>query len=290
MYLAAILLNGLIWGTQILLVAVALYAVSQSSRIIHLATGAIGAAAVYALYAALAGGFSLLVAVVFAGSIAVLLGVLSAWVLEPYARRQEPLFGMIASFGLGMCIESLIAMIFGTDGKSLVDGILPVLGTGYFQIDLPGAITIVSGVIFAVLFWAVIRFTNLGRLLRAVAENPSLAISLGMHTSRVRIIAYCASALVAAFVLTLVGWHTALTPLMGFQLVVLAFIALLVGGMHDLRGTFVASYLLMIVPSLVIGYSPGLSENWRLVLVFIIAACILGFRPNGILARAERTA
>lgn len=77
---------------------------------------------------------------------------------------------------------------------------------------------------------------------------------------------------------------------MGFQLVIAAFIALLMGGVHDLRGTVIASYLIALVPGLIIGFSPGLSENWRFVFVFAIAAVVLALRPHGIFSKRIREA
>jgi urea transport system permease protein len=76
---------------------------------------------------------------------------------------------------------------------------------------------------------------------------------------------------------------------MGFSLVVTAFIALLMGGVGDLRGTVVASYTLVVIPSLVISFTDGFSENWRLVLVFVIAVIVLAFRPAGIFTKSIRT-
>jgi len=135
-----------------------------------------------------------------------------------------------------------------------------------------------------------VHFTNAGRLLRSVAENPSLTTALGVNNRMVRYITYSLSALVAAIVLSLTGWHTALTPLMGFNLVVAAFIALLMGGVNDLRGTVVASYLIALVPSFFIAYVAGLSENWRLAIIFCVAAIVLALRPQGLFAKKLREA
>ncbi|GEM_PF-2748875 len=290
MYLASIILQSLVLGTQILMVAVSLYLVYSASKIIHLAIGRIGAISAYALYWGIISGWSLPIAIVFGLCVAVIFGLLSAKILEPFAVRQEPLLGLIVSFALAMILESLIAIFFGTDGKSLQVGVLPVVHFGGVELDLPGVITICLGAGLAFLAWVAVQFTKTGRLLRSVAENSALTTSLGVNNKAVRRLAYCVAVLIAATAVGLAGWHTALTPLIGWQLVIAAFIALLMGGVSDLRGTVLASYAVAIIPGLIIGFGNGFSENWRLVFVFFIAAIVLAFRPHGMFARRVREA
>jgi branched-subunit amino acid ABC-type transport system permease component len=290
MYLATIILNSLVWGTQILMVAVGLYLVLTASRIFHLALGAIGAASAYAMYWGITIGWPIPVAIFLGVVFAILLGILSVEILEPFAVRRETLMGLLVSFALGIVIESLIAIFFGTDGKSLTQGILPVARFGKFEIDFPGFVTIIISVILAIFIWASVHFTRIGRLLRSIAENSHLATSLGVNNKKIRYLAYIGSSLIVALVVGLTGWHTALTPLMGFHLIIAAFIALLMGGVSDLRGTVIASYLIAIIPSIMIAFVGGLSENWRLVIVFMIAAVVLILRPNGILSKDLREA
>ena len=68
----------------------------------------------------------------------------------------------------------------------------------------------------------------------------------------------------------------------------MAFMALLVGGVNDVRGTIVAAYLLAFVPEIIIGLAPGVSYQWRLVIVFVIAAISLILRPQGLFTKPAR--
>jgi len=289
MYIASVILQGLVLGTQIAMVALGLYLVSAASRIFHLAIGAIGTASAYALYWGISLEWPLWAAILCASCVALILGLLSARMLEPFALRQEPLLGLLESFGLGIILESLIAIFFGTDGKSLQTGILPVIHAGNVFLDLPGVITIALGGGFALLAWVLLQFTGSGRLLRSVAENSALAVSLGVHAPLLRRSVYCLVALIAGIIVSLAAWHTALTPLAGFQLIIAAFMASLLGG-SDVRGAILASYLVALVPGFIIGFTNGLSENWRLALVFCIAAVVLSLRPQGMFAKHIREA
>jgi branched-chain amino acid transport system permease protein len=104
-----------------------------------------------------------------------------------------------------------------------------------------------------------------------------------------RLVAYLFTTTIAGCIVALSGWNTALTPTMGFLPIVMAFVAFLVGGVSDVRGTIVASYLIAAIPELVVGLSPGLSLNWRMTLVFLIAAIFLVVRPRGLFATATRS-
>lgn len=290
MFLLSVTLQELVWGTQILLLAVSLYLVVTASRIFHPAIGAIGAVSAYAIYWGLAASWPVWTAIFFGAAAAIAVGFLSSLLLEPFAERQQPLLGLLASFALGVALEAALGIIFGSDGKSLYSGILPVVSVFGAQIDLPGVFTIGLGILIALFAWAAVHLTAVGRLFRGIAENPSLILSLGVNETTVRRIACSLAALIAAAVVALAGWHTALTPTMGFQLTVAAFIALLVGGVNDLRGTVAASYILALIPGLIIAFSENLSQNWRMVFVFLTAAALIGLRPHGLFGKMRREA
>jgi branched-subunit amino acid ABC-type transport system permease component len=288
MYLASLILQNVVFGTQILLVAVALYVVFSASKIFHLAVGAIGVTVAYTVYFGVSSGWSIALTILVACCVAILLGIMSTLLLEVFTLRDATLLGLLVSFSFAGVLEALISISFGTSGKSLQEGVLSIISFAGMQIDAPGLITIGVGGILALLTWVAISFTNAGRLLRGLAENTPLVTSLGVNNKLMRYGAYIMASLVAGVVVTLAGWHTALTPLMGFNLVIGAFVALLVGGVNDLKGTIIAAYLVALIPGIIIGLSGGFSENWRLVFVFCIAVLILGIRPNGLFALETR--
>jgi branched-subunit amino acid ABC-type transport system permease component len=75
---------------------------------------------------------------------------------------------------------------------------------------------------------------------------------------------------------------------MGFNLVAMAFMALLVGGASDLRGVIVASFLVSVIPELIVGLAGGISASWRLPIVFLIAVISLLIRPEGLFSKRKR--
>jgi branched-subunit amino acid ABC-type transport system permease component len=283
-----ILLYGLVTGTQVLLVALALFLVYSVSRVFNLAFGAIAAAVAYSLYFAIHASLPLWFMIALPLAVAIVLGILNFFLNESFVKKQEYLFALLVSFSFGVMLESLISIIFGTDGKSLISGILPVLEFGQYQIPLPGSIMIGLGAFLGIVSFLSVRYTPWGRMLRSISENPFSAISLGLNSKKIRLFAYVLGSLLVGMVGILAGFNTALTPYMGFQIIVMAFIAFLVGGVSDIKGTIVASYLIVLVPEFLIGSSQTISTNWWMVLVFGVALISLVFRPEGLFAGRQR--
>ncbi|MCX6785178.1 MAG: branched-chain amino acid ABC transporter permease [Candidatus Komeilibacteria bacterium] len=291
MFFWQILLNSLVIGTQVLLLAVPLYLVYSVSKIYHLGLGATAAATAYALYFGLTNDWPLGLSIGLAVIVALAVAGISYWLLEPFARQKNSLYGLLTSFALGLGLEALLAIMFGTDGKFLIRQVLPTFQWGDLYITQPGAWTIIVGVALTVLAVALVQKTPWGRTLRSVAENSFVASSLRINSSLVRLVVLMGASLLAGFVGIMTSLNTALTPQIGFNLVLMAFVALLVGGVSSLKGTVMAAYIVSLVPELLVGLSSGfwdMSANWKMLLVFIIATILLIWRPNGLLTKAQR--
>jgi branched-chain amino acid transport system permease protein len=291
MYLLQLIANSLVLGTQIALVAAALYLVHSVGKITHFALGAIGAAVAYAAYYVVSQGGGPVLAFCAAALVASGLGLAAFLLLERFTARQEPLLGLLVTLGMASVIEAVISIIFGTDGKSFSSTILPVIYVGGIQITFAGAVTIIVGVLLALIVGVITLYTPSGRVLRGAAENSPSILALGINQKKARLVVYIVAALLSGFAVTMNGLHTALVPPMGFNLIVMAFIALLVGGSQDLRGIVIASYVISVIPEIIIGFSQGsynLSPSWRLAIMFLIAFGALFFRPEGLFAFQKR--
>jgi branched-subunit amino acid ABC-type transport system permease component len=291
MFILQILLNSLVIGTQVLLLSICLYLIYSVSKIYHLALGAIAIGVAYSVYLSITNGWPWL-AVVFSGATAAMaFGFLSFFLLESSAKKQEGMFGLLISFAFGLAIESVMAIIFGTDGKFLFDDVLPVVSFGGLEITVPGIITIITGVFLAIVFSIIVHKTPWGRDLRGVAENSALISSLMINAQKMRLYAFLVASFLAGFIGTMKVLNSALTPQGGFNLIVLAFIALLVGGVNSIRGLIISSYVIVLIPELIISMSNGawkITTSWQMFIVFIIAAVLLIWRPNGLLSKEGR--
>lgn len=281
MFFLQILLNSLVLGTQILLIAIPLYLIYSVSKVFHLAVGAIATAIAYSFYLAVKLGGSFGFAALVSLLVGILFAIASYYLLDKFIERKQYLFALLISFSAGVALEALIAMTFGSAGKSIVEGVLPTFHFYGLNLTVPGFITITMGVIGLLCMGFVMQKTSFGRTLRSLAENSSSAESLGIDSNKTRFITYLIAIVITGFIGIMFGLNTALTPFMGFHTVILAFVAFLIGGTTNITGTFIASYLVAFVPQLVISYS-NFSAAWHLVFVFILAAVLLLIRPKGL--------
>lgn len=275
-----LLLNSLVTGTQVALIAVPLFLIFSVSKVYHFGIGAMGAFIAYLAYWMwvmthsvpwVLGGFLL-------GTI--FLTIASYLLLERFVRKDQTLLAFLVSFSLGVLLESGISILFGTDAKSFLETSLSTIRFGELFVTYPGMITIVVGLCFALATGFLLHGTSFGRLLRGTSEHPALVQSYGISVTPIRLITYALSIFLAGFVAVMIGLNSSLSPLMGNELNILGFVAFLLGGTRHLGGTIVASYLISILPQLIIGYT-DLSLSWRLCLVFLLAMLSLLIFPQG---------
>lgn len=291
MFFTQILVNSLVLGTQILLLAVSMYLIHSVSKVYHLALGASGTASAYSLYFCLSMGWSWGAAISSGILIAIIVSVISYKLLESSIRKKEIMLGLLISLSLSVAIESILSIIFGTGAKSLIKDVLPIISWDRIYITIPGIITLAVGIILALVFVLLLKKTPWGRNLLSVSENDRLAASLAINPSAIRLSVFIIAGLLAAFISTLTVMNTALTPQGGFSLVILAFIVLLIGGITDIRGTIIASYLVVLLPEFIVSLSDsswGIGPNWKMVLVFILASLVLIMRPGGLFINKVR--
>ncbi len=286
-----ILANTLVLGTQILMFAMSLYLIRSVSKIEHVALGAIATFVAYMFLVAFKASGSFVAASIYSIVWAIFFGGLSYYLLEKFYKNHDTLLGLLASLSFGVVLESLIAIIFESDAKSIIEGVLPTVNLGLVKLTIPGLITILMGVFLAIVIVFVVRKTPYGRILRSITENNALVASLGVDQAKVRMCVYCFGCILTGFVGVMIGLNAAVTPYMGFNLVITAFIALFVGGVTDIRGVVVASFLLTLIPEFLINYSPnslGFTSSHKMFFVFIIALLIIFVRPNGLFAKQTR--
>ena len=286
-----ILVNSLVTGTQVLLFAVSLYLIRSVSKIEHVALGAIATFVAYMFYVVFMFSGSFIASGIFAFGWALIFGYISFHLLEKFYKNNDTLLGLLASLSFGIALESLIGIIFETDAKSIIDGVLPVVDFGLFRITTPGLITVSMGLVLTMIIAFVVLRTPYGRVLRSITENNALVSSLGVNAGFVRMAIYCMGCVLTGFVGVMIGLNSALTPFMGFNLVITGFIALFIGGVTDIRGVVVATYLLSLIPEFLINYSPrylDFSASHKMFFVFVIAlVCVLA-RPNGLFSKRIR--
>ncbi|WP_397473524.1 branched-chain amino acid ABC transporter permease [Pusillimonas sp.] len=278
------LFTGLALGAIYVLMAVGLSLIFGMLTVVNFAHGAffmVGAYVGYFLYQYVPNFWICLVAV------PVLTGVVGI-VVERYLVR--PLYGrgidypLLLTFGLGYVMVEIVRIIFGKQG-------LPV-GTPE---ALQGAVNIFVGpfplyrlfvigmaIVVLLALWLFIERTSFGLIIRAGARDPMIVRVLGVDISRIWLIVFAIGTGIAGLAGYLAAPLQGIAPEMGTNVLIVAFVVTVVGGMGSLTGAIVAGLLVGIVESMTAFLYPEASK----VSMFVIMALVLLIRPMGLFGRA----
>ncbi len=282
--IAGQLVAGLSQGSILLLIALGLALTFGQMGVINMAHGEFIMAGAYTAYVMSlvvgSAGLSLLLAIPLGFVVGGLLGLLleQTIIQRMYTR---PLDTLLVTFGVSLILQQLARDIFGAPN---VDVPAPAWLSGsvsLFGLGIPASrvfIFALSLVCVGALALA-LRYTALGRRIRAVVQNRDLAETVGISTrTSDRLTFFIGSGLagVAGVALTLLG---STGPTLGTGYIIDAFLVVVVGGIGQIRGAVIAAFVLGLMQSFI---QWGTSASMAKVLVFVAIIVFLQVRPQGI--------
>jgi len=279
--LAQIALNGLFAGSMLMLPAIGFTCIFAVLRYPNFAVAGFATVGAFAGWLAnaqfgLPAALALLAAFLAAGAIGLLAEELA---LKPL-RPAGPLTVAIASVALTILLENMVRFAFGNDLRGYD---LPILRDWRFdgirvspqQVEN----SLYAGAATASLF-ALLAFTRLGRAMRAVADNPTLADIKGVDPDRIARVTVFIGAGLAGFGGMLIGLDTSIDPLTGFRVVLSVFAAAVVGGLGSIPGAALGAMVVGVGEELA---GVVLEPAYRTVTAFLAILLVLMFRPSGLL-------
>jgi len=283
--IAQLVLNGMMAGAILAAPAIgltAIYAVLRFPNFAVASHATIGAFAGYCANVWL--GLALLPAAVIAFIVAGVVGLASDTLVLRPLRPAGLITTTVASVALTIALENVVRLGFG---NALRNFDLPITRDWRFSGLRVGPQQLedlaISVVVVAALF-ALLTFTRLGKAMRAVADNPTLAAIKGIDTDRIAAMVNFVAMGLAGLGGMLLGLDTSIDPLTGFRAILAIFAAAVVGGLGSIPGA--------VVGALTVGVAEELSQlalppDYRTVVGFLAILLVLSFRPRGILgARA----
>jgi len=294
MFIAQILLNSLVIATQVIMVAACMYLIQLVARFFQIFLSEMLVAGAYGYLIVTVWGHQHWILGVIAGMLfAIVLNLFSLFLMRNMIRKNQNLLALLMSITLGIIFQSIFALGFGVDGKFLSEGVLQTFEIFGLRLSFVGLITIIVGVMTAIAAYICIYILPYGRMIRAISQHRESSQVMGIKEKKVLITVFIITAMVMAVVGILVGLNNPTTPYSGFLPTITAFIALLMGGVRDFKGTVVAALILTIIPEVLISVSFGdfsLNESWIMVLVFLIALVAMVIRPQGLFSNITRKA
>ena len=279
--LAQLLINGLLAGAMLAVPAIgftAIYAVLQFPNFAVASHATIGA---YAGYVANVGlgwpaPLALLAAFVVAGAF----GVVSDEIVLRRLRPAGPLTVAIASVALTIVLENMVRFAFGND---LMGYDLPVLRdwrAGGLRIGPQQVYNALAAAAAMAALFLFLAFTRTGKMMRAVADNPTLASLKGIDAVTVARLANFAGMGLAGFGGMLLGLDTSIDPLTGFRVVLSVFAAAVVGGLGSIPGAVAGAFVVGVGEELSLVV---LDPSYRTAVGFVAILVVLSFQPRGLL-------
>ncbi len=282
---ANLLINGLIEGLVVALPALAMTLVMGVNRFPNAATGDLMTTGAYAAVAVqLLGGVPLWLAAV--ASVAAT-AVVSAGSYQLIFRKlvgRPMVASMLAAIGLGFVLRSLISFFAGHDQRTFEMPLVRAWNFGGIRL-LPTDLLIaaVAAACLAVVFVLIYR-TSFGRQLRAVADSADLARASGIRAGGLMLCLWLLVGALSSIGGVLLGMKAIVTPEMGWESLIPAFAAMVLGGIGSPVGAVLGALLLCVVQELSV---PLLGPSYKLVLSFVVLALVLLLRPAGIMGRVQ---
>jgi branched-subunit amino acid ABC-type transport system permease component len=276
------LLHGLVFGAALGLLALGLTVIFGLLGVMNFAHGELYMLGAYAgiVVIGVAHSFwvALIVAPLLVGAIA---AVTEMATLRPLYRR-EPLYGLILTFGLALVFREGVRQAFGGDMRRILPplpGSTPVLGMTYPDYRL---FLLASSSVLLLGIWLFFTKTRAGVIVRAAVQDAEMLDGLGVDVSRVFTLTFAGSAALAALAGLLLAPIFTIYPQMGVEMILLAFIVVILGGMGSLGGSVVAAFVIGLTQSL---FSLWMNPQRVAIAIFGIMIVVLIMRPRGFFGR-----
>jgi branched-chain amino acid transport system permease protein len=206
-------------------------------------------------------------------------------------RGASPSTLLVASFGVSIVLQNAAQMAFGSlpQSTNLLSGLTTAYTVGPVSIPKLSVATVIVTLALLGALVAFLRLTDLGVQMRAAAENFTMARLMGVRANRVIATAFAISGLLAAAAaLLLVSQTGAVTTTMGVNVVVVAFVATILGGAGSLPGAVLGGLLVGAMTVILQDTLPLNLRSFRDAFVYGLVLAMLVVRPQGLIVPRSR--
>lgn len=276
-------INGLVSASLYALVAVGFAAIYRTSGFLHFAHAASYAIAPYVAYSLISIGCpfpsSLFIGILFSAS----LGVASEVSIFQPLRRQKAssLVSFLASLGLFIILQNLLSLVWGDDVKTIRPWTsTPLIAIGDARITSLQIAMITIAAASLICLALFLRRTRAGLLVRAVADDGSLARSTGINTDRVLLLVFALASGLGGLAGTLAALDTDMTPSMGVNMLFLGIAAFILGGARNIMGGIAGALAVAMLRQAGAWY---FGAKWQEAIVFALILGAFLCKPTGLL-------
>jgi branched-chain amino acid transport system permease protein len=280
MFLLEQVVNGLVLGGYYLLIALGLSLIFSVGGIVNLAHGAFYALGAY-VSVELTRYLGFGPAVVISPVAVALLGIAFERFILRRFYTADPILSLLVTFGLAMVAEQAIRIIWGAQplSQTLPQSLKGAVILGDFLFSRYRLVLL--GVVALVLvgIWLLLHKTSFGRVVRAGIQRPDMVAALGIRFQPYMTTVVVLGVGMAAAGGALFAPITIVHPAMGAEIITVAFVVVVIGGLGSFWGVVLAALLVGVVRGITIHFQPAAGEASIYVLMFLV----LLFRPRGLL-------
>jgi len=273
-----LLVNGLIWGLIVALIALGLSMIFGVMGIVNMAHGDVYmVGAVLAFYVVTLLGSFWLGLILIPAAIILIAVPIERFILRPYEGHHAST--MIATVGISFIIQQVALWTFGGIPKKIVNP-WPV-SFFFLGVDYPGYRILVALISVLILLglWVFLYKTSFGILVRASMQDREMASAMGINVNVILITTFVIGSVLAAVGGVLAAPINQVFYLMGNDVILLCFIVVIIGGLGSLKGTFIAALSLCALEGVMAAF---LSPTQARAMIFVVMIVILIRRPQGL--------
>jgi branched-chain amino acid transport system permease protein len=222
---------------------------------------------------------------------AVLLAVLMERGAFRFVRKADEGILLVMAFGISTVVQSVVLLIAGSQAKSLSFGasLVKPLQIGPFSIVRIDLVTLLVVAVLLISLSLLLKRSKIGIQLRASAEDFTMARLVGVKADTVLLAAFAVSGVLAGAAAVLLSIRSgSITPDVGLEPVLIAFVATVVGGLGSLIGAAVGAFLLGLVTVALQVFLPDPVQPYRDAILFAIVILVLLFRPQGLIPNSAQ--
>jgi branched-chain amino acid transport system permease protein len=278
-----LLVNGLVFGGLLGLVALGLALIFGVMRVVNFAHGefiTLGAYATFLLVTRLAVPPLAGVPVAFA------LGALVGWIVQvavvSRVTNRPELEALMVTYALSVIGLGMFAQAFGGDFRSYSEGPSGNLQVAGIVVGWRSLSVLIVCLVLGAITLLVVQRSRIGLGLRAIAQNREASAACGINVLASERLAFSMAVGLAAAAGALVSLIGTTTPTVGHEWVLDGFVVVVLGGMGSIGGALVASLALGLIHSFA---SYALDDSWARILTYVLLYVTLLVRPHGLLGR-----
>jgi branched-subunit amino acid ABC-type transport system permease component len=276
------LLHGLVFGAALGLLALGLTVIFGLLGVMNFAHGELYMLGAYAGIAVIGVTHSFWVALLVAPLLVGIVGAVTEMTTLRLVYNREPLYGLILTFGLALVFREGARQIWGGDMRRILPpftGSTPLLGMTYPDYRL---FLLAASSLILLALWLFFTRTRAGIVVRAAVQDAEMLDGLGVDVRRVFTLTFAASGALAALAGLLLAPVFTVYPQMGVEMILLAFIVVILGGMGSMGGSVAAAFVIGIAQSL---FSLWMNPQRVAIAIFGIMIVVLIVRPRGFAGR-----